>query len=84
VEALTQRWSSAVPRQRRVEADRSSARVAAALLALPPEERHVLVLVDLVGLPVPAVAAEVGRRQEGVRAELVRCRRRLVELLARA
>lgn len=84
VQAPTQRRTALVPRQRRATADRSSARVVAALAALPPGERHVLVLADLVGLPVAAVAAEVGRTEECVRAELARSRRRLVELLQRA
>jgi DNA-directed RNA polymerase specialized sigma24 family protein len=81
VAAATQRRAGLVPRPRRAEAERSSARVLAALSALPAQERHVLVLTDLLGLPVPAVAAEVGRTDACVRAELARGRHRLVALL---
>lgn len=54
-----------------------SARLGAALLELPAEDRAVLMLAEAEGWTGPQIAAELGLSAEAVRARLSRARRRL-------
>jgi RNA polymerase sigma-70 factor (ECF subfamily) len=63
---------------------RSHARVDAALAALSPEDREVIVLRDLDGVPGEVVASELGLSLAAMKSRLHRARLRLAAALRRA
>ena len=79
---LARSYATACTASRDLSARETIGRFEAALEQLPEEQRQVLTMATLLGLPHRDIAAELGKQEPAVRKTLSRARARLVLLLA--